>query len=335
MLQHILVGGADLLGRNSRHLGNDRLDFFDIDQALALARRQQALTRTGLIDHVDRLVRQQSVADVLDGQVDRGLQCLVGVADPVVGFVFRLQTMQYLDGFADGRLDDVDLLEPARKGAILFENAAVFMERGRTDTAQLARRQRWLDQVGRIHRAATGRAGADDRVDFVDEQHRARNLLHRGQHGFQALLEITAILGAGDQCAQIQRVDDRVGEHLGDLAIDDPLGQTFGQRGLADASLADVERIVLAAPAQDLDRALDFVGAADQRIDLARHGQLIEVIGKFCQRVALAFGLTVLGTGAFFVSLGLVAALLGDAMRHVIDDIQSGDVLLVQVIDRM
>ena len=35
------------------------------------------------------------------------------------------------------------------------------------------------------------------------------------------------------------------------------------------------------------------------------------------------------------MALRLVAALLGDAMREVIDDVQPGDVLLVQVIDRV
>jgi hypothetical protein len=47
------------------------------------------------------------------------------------------------------------------------------------------------------------------------------------------------------------------------------LGQAFGDGGLADAGIADEQRVVLAAAAQDLDRALDLGIAADQRIDLA------------------------------------------------------------------
>ena len=31
-LQHVLVGGGDLLGRDARHLGDDQLDFLDVDQ---------------------------------------------------------------------------------------------------------------------------------------------------------------------------------------------------------------------------------------------------------------------------------------------------------------
>ena len=45
--------------------------------------------------------------------------------------------------------------------------------------------------------------------------------------------------------------------------------QPLGDRGLADAGLADEQRVVLAAAAQDLDHALELVLAADQRIDLA------------------------------------------------------------------
>ncbi len=48
-----------------------------------------------------------------------------------------------------------------------------------------------------------------------------------------------------------------------------PRGEAFGHRRLADAGVADEDRIVLAAPAQDFDRALQFVGAADQRIEQA------------------------------------------------------------------
>ena len=45
--------------------------------------------------------------------------------------------------------------------------------------------------------------------------------------------------------------------------------QPFGHRGLADAGVADEHRVVLAAPAQHFDGALQLVGAADQRIEQA------------------------------------------------------------------
>ena len=58
-------------------------------------------------------------------------------------------------------------------------------------------------------------------------------------------------------------------QHLRHVAFDDLARQALGDRRLADAGLADIERVVLGAAAQDLDGALDLVLAADQRIDPA------------------------------------------------------------------
>ncbi len=203
---------------------------------------------------------------------------------------------QDLDRLRHRGLDDVDLLEAARQRVVFLEDAAVFLVRGRADAAQLAVRERGLDQVRGVHDAARGRARADHRVDLVDEQDRARLLLDLGQHALQALLEIAAVLGARDQRAEVERVHRAVGEHVGHLAFDDQAREAFDQRRLADARLAHVQRIVLAAAAQDLDRALDLERATDQRIDLAFLRQLVEVGREFLERggalgVALGLGL--------------------------------------------
>ena len=58
-------------------------------------------------------------------------------------------------------------------------------------------------------------------------------------------------------------------QHLRHFAVDDAARQPFGDRGLADAGLADEQRIVLLPAAQHLDGAVDLGVAADQRIDLA------------------------------------------------------------------
>ncbi len=247
------------------------------------------------------------------------------VLDLVVLLEARLQALEDLDAVGDRRLDDVDLLEAPRERAILLEHAAVFLERGRTDAAQLAVGEHRLDQVRRVHRAARRGTGADDRVDLVDEQDRARLFLELGDDGLQALLEVAAILGAGDQRAEVERLDRAVFEHGRHVALDDALGQAFGERGLADAGFADVQRVVLAAAAQHLDRALDFLVAADQRIDLALAGELVEVVREFGQRIAarlvaaLAFATGFGRCGR--LRLGFLAD-LGDAVRDVVDDVE-------------
>jgi hypothetical protein len=59
------------------------------------------------------------------------------------------------------------------------------------------------------------------------------------EDGLQALLELAAVLRAGDQRAEVERHDPLVLQRLRDVAADDPLGEALDDRGLADAGLAD------------------------------------------------------------------------------------------------
>jgi hypothetical protein len=106
-------------------------------------------------------------------------------------------------------------------------------------------------------------------VDLVDEQDRVRQAFEFGDDLFQPFLEIAAIARAGKQRAHVERIDDGGQQHLGHVALDDLAREALGDRGLADAGIADIERVVLAAAAEDLDRAIDLGAAADQRVDLA------------------------------------------------------------------
>ena len=101
------------------------------------------------------------------------------------------------------------------------------------------------------------------------------------EHGLEALLELAAVLGAGDERAEVERDDALVLEPLGHVAAHDPLGEALGDGGLADARLADQHRVVLGPPAEDLDDAADLLVAADDRVELARarlRGQVAAVL---------------------------------------------------------
>ena len=63
--------------------------------------------------------------------------------------------------------------------------------------------------------------------------------------------------------------DALVLQALGHVATDDPLGEALDDRRLADARLADQDRVVLGAPRQDLDDTPDLVVAPDDRVELA------------------------------------------------------------------
>ena len=67
------------------------------------------------------------------------------------------------------------------------------------------------------------------------------------------------------------------GEHLGHVRVDDLARQALGDRRLADAGVADQQRIVLLPAAQHLDRALNLGLAADERIDAPLSRLPIEV----------------------------------------------------------
>ncbi len=155
---------------------------------------------------------------------------------------------------------------------------------------QFAARQSRLEQVRRIHRAV-GFAGADDGVHLVDEENvgagRRRHFL---QNGFQPLLELAAIFGAGDQGAHVERQQLLVLEAFRHVAIDDAQRQALDDRGLADARLADQHRIVLGPPRQNLNGAADFLVAPDHRIKLAVTRGLRQIAGIFLQRVIGVLG---------------------------------------------
>ena len=73
-------------------------------------------------------------------------------------------------GLLDRRLLDHHRLEAPLEGGVALDVLAVLVERGRADALQLAARQRRLEDVGGVDRAFGG-AGADQRVQLVDEQH--------------------------------------------------------------------------------------------------------------------------------------------------------------------
>ena len=103
---------------------------------------------------------------------------------------------------------------------------------------------------------ALGRAGADDRVQLVDEEDDLAlgRVLISCEHGLEPLLELAAVLRAGEQRADVERPDALALQPLGHVAGDDPLGEPLDDRRLADAGLADQHRVVLRAAREHLDR---------------------------------------------------------------------------------
>src|SRR6185437_8420701 len=250
------------------------------------------------------------------------------VGDAVVLLEAGLETHQDLHCLGDGRFGDVDLLKAASERVILLEDPAVFLIGRRADAADLAVGEHRLDEVGGVHDAARGGTGADHGVDFVDEEDGAGLLLELRDDALQTLLEVAAVFGAGDERAHVERVDRAVRQHLGHFAFDDEAGESLGDRGLADARLAHVKGIVLAAAAENLDGALDLEFAADEGIDTPFLSETIQVGGEFLEGAA-ALGVT-LDVGLRLLLVGLLLGNPGKAVGDVVHDIEPRHVLAVE-----
>ena len=276
----LLQGGAlDL------ELADSPLDLVDLDGHRVDLDPQPA---PGLVDQVDRLVRQEPAGHVAVREDGGGDERRVLDPDAVVDLVPLLQAAQDGDRVLDAGLGDEHRLEPTLERRVLLDVLPVLVERRRADRAELASGQHRLQQVPRVHRAL-GRTGAHDRVQLIDERDdlavAVGDLL---EHRLEALLELAAVLRPGEHRAEVERHDGLALQALGDVAVDHALRQPFDDRGLADPGLADQDRVVLRAAAEHLDRAADLLVAADHRVELAlpRHvGEVAPVLLERAERV--------------------------------------------------
>ena len=116
----------------------------------------------------------------------------------VEDLVLLLEATQDRDGVLDGRLAHHNGLETTRERRVLLDVLAVLVKRGRADRVQVATGECGLQDVAGVH-GALGGTRAHDGVELIDEQDDlAFGLLHLFEHGLQAVLELAAVLGAGD-----------------------------------------------------------------------------------------------------------------------------------------
>ena len=135
----------------------------------------------------------------------------------------------------------------------------------------------------------------DERVQLVDEQDRVVGVAKLLDDLLEALLELAAVLGAGDERADVEGQDPLVEQDVRHVAGHDAVGEPLGDGGLADARLADQRRVVLRLAAQDLDDPLDLLLAADDRIELVGAGGIREVDAQGIDGRGLAGALGLLG----------------------------------------
>ena len=125
----------------------------------------------------------------------------------------------------------------------------------------------------------------DERVDLVDEDDDVAARADLLGDLLEALLEVTAVAGAGDERAEVERVDLLVLQRLGHVVLDDRLRETLDDGGLADAGLADQDGVVLGAAREDLHDPLDLLLAPDHRVELVLARSLREVAAELVEHL--------------------------------------------------
>ena len=202
-----------------------------------------------------------AVGDVAVGQVGGGDERLVGDRDPVVRLVLVADALEDLDRVGQRRLFDLDRLEAALERGVFLDVLAVLVERRGADGLQLAAGQHRLEDRRRVDRTFGG-AGTDEGVDLVDEQDDVAAGLDLLEHLLEALFEVTAVPRAGDERTEVEGVQLLVVQRVGDVVVDDHLGEALDDRRLADAGLADEHRVVLGASREDLHDPLELARLA-------------------------------------------------------------------------
>ena len=241
----------------------------------------------GLVNEVDGLIGQEAILDVAVGEVRGGLDSTLRIAHMVVLLVARLERGQDLDRVLDARLLDIDGLEATLEGRVLGEVLAEFLGRGGADNLEGTAREHGLEHGARVD-GALGRTGTDDGVHLVNKQDDVVSLGGLLDHVLEALLKLTAILGARNEARQVERPDVLVHEVLGHVAGSDLLRQALDDGRLAHAGIAQDKRVVLGAARKDLHHTLDFLFATNYRVELAIARLLREVGGELLKRVGAA-----------------------------------------------
>ena len=295
-----------LIGDRLFFLAVERFDFVvDLLQIRRLRHALEPHASAGFVDHVDRLIRQAAARDVAVRQLDGRLDRVIGDLHAVVLFVPIAEATEDLDRVRGRRGFDEHFLEPASEGRILLDVLAVLVERGGPDALDFAAGQGRLEHVRGVDRPFRT-AGADERVELVDEQDRVLRPADFVHHRLDALFELAAVLRAGDHHRQVEHHDAAIEQQLGHVAFDDALGEAFDDGRLADARFAEQHRVVLGAAAEDLDGPLDFVLAADDGVELLLASKLGEVAAEAIEGRRLAAALAAFA--AFFAHAAAAAA---------------------------
>ena len=271
------------------HLLQVGAEFFFLHDVLADGYVGQMSACAGLVHGVDGLVGQAAVGHISFREAHAGLQGSIGVAHVVMVLVALLEVLEYLHRLIGGGRLYEHFLETAFEGAILLDALLIFVDGGGADALHLSSGEGGLEHVGGIHRPGS-RTGTDDGMYLIDEKDDLGVLCELIDDGFEAFLELSAVLRACHDTREVEHDDALVKEQPGHLTCHDALCQAFHDGALAHAGQADEDGVVLLPAAQDLCHALYLALTSYDGIEQLVVGRLCEVgaEGVEGRRAALA-----------------------------------------------
>ncbi len=117
-------------------------------------------------------------------------------------------------------------------------------------------------------------------MKFVDKEEDAFQFANFFHDGFDAFLELPAVLGSCDHEGEIEGDDFFIAENFRNVARGDLLGEALDDGGFTDTSFTDKDGIVFGAATEDLDDSFDFIFAADDGIEFIFAGEFGEVAAE-------------------------------------------------------
>ena len=162
------------------------------------------------------------------------------------------------------QLTDIHPLEPALQGRVAAHPAHVLVFGRRPDHAKIAAHQRRLEHVAGVHGRAHRRPLADQVVQLVDEQDDVASGRHTVDQTRDPRFVLPTVRGSAQERDVIEGENAHIPERQRNGTRDDPLRESFDDRGLAHTGAADERGIVLAVAQQNVDDARDLrIPAAD------------------------------------------------------------------------
>ena len=245
-------------------------------------RLAQLHARTRLVQKIDGLIRQKTVGNIPVRQINCIANGFVRVADCVKFFVAVSNALQHTNRFLFIGRGNLYRLEPALERTVFLHRLAIFSRRSGANALNLAAAQSRFQNIGGV-KGTFGRTGAHQRVQFVDK-HDGVLALHQFLHdGLQPLFKLSAVFRSGHDQGKVQRKNALVGKKWRHISIGNSLRQPFDDRGFPYSRFTDQDRVVLRAPAENLNRPLEFFISAHQRVELTFHRSLRQVAAEFRQ----------------------------------------------------